>query len=239
MIASMRKLRLTSAGLVMIILMAVAPMASAKGGGGLPVPSAPTGLSVSRLTQPTCVTAPCNALIGFTWNASPASEAVTSYQVFMDSILKNTITATSTPAYSASVTAGSTHTFFVRAVNNAGVGPSSSTLTIVAPGTSTPPPTSAPTAPTNLRTLERSPQIVCPILGPCFGSFTLAWDAAPASQQVTSYQVFRNGALLTTVSGSSTSFATSATQGTTNVYTVRAVNAIGTSPSSNSLTITP
>jgi chitodextrinase len=87
--------------------------------------------------------------------------------------------------------------------------------------------TSAPTAPGNLTAAAASPTQV-----------NLSWTASTDNVGVTGYTITRNGATLTTTSGTSFSD-TKATPHTAYTYSVRATDAAGNlSPASNSATVT-
>ncbi len=89
--------------------------------------------------------------------------------------------------------------------------------------------TSSPTAPGNLTAVAASPTQV-----------NLGWTASTDNIGVTGYTITRNGATLTTTSGTTTSFADlTVTAGTAYTYSVRATDAAGNlSPVSNSATVT-
>ncbi len=199
------------------------------------VPTAPSGLITSRLTQPACVQAPCPAVIGVQWDPNPAAQSVTAYRVFQDGALVATVTASSAPSYATNVASGSTHTFFVQAVNSVGTSPSSNTISVTAPGNTPPAPTSAPTAPSGL-TASRLTQPTC-IQAPCPKNIGVQWNPNPASESVTSYQVFEDSVLVATVTASTTSYVTSAAASSTHTFFIRAINSVGTSPSSNTVTV--
>jgi hypothetical protein len=70
------------------------------------------------------------------------------------------------------------------------------------------------------------------------GSVSLTWNANPATQQVTSYGVFRDGLQIAAPTGTSW-FDTNLTNGQTYSYQVRATNPVGTSGLSTSVLFTP
>ncbi len=94
-------------------------------------------------------------------------------------------------------------------------------------GTPPEPDTTPPTAPVNLRATAAGDTRA-----------DLAWDAATDNTGVTSYDVYRNGARLTTVAGTTYADLT-VSAGTTYTYTVRAKDAAGNvSPDSASAVVT-
>ncbi len=89
--------------------------------------------------------------------------------------------------------------------------------------------TTAPTAPSNLRST-----------GKTASSVSLAWDASTDNVGVTGYQVFRGSTLVTTTGGSTLSYTDSGlSAGTAYTYTVKARDAAGNvSAASNAVTVT-
>lgn len=153
-----------------------------------------------------------------TWTASTDNVGVTGYQVRRGGILLGTVT---TLQYNDSgLTPGSTYQYAVTAVDAAGNTSSAATRSWTQPTADTTP----PSAPTNLRatSLTRA-------------KANLAWNAATDNVGVTGYRVYRNGALVATVSGTTW---TDVRQRTASTYHVVAFDAAGNvSGQSNSLSV--
>jgi chitodextrinase len=180
-------------------------------------PSAPAGLTGSSNTSGTQIT--------LSWTAATDNVGVTGYQVWRNGALLGT--APNTSYADATVVAGTTYNYTVRATDAAGnVSVDSNTLTITA---TAPPPTDTtpPTAPASLN-------------GSANGStrVDLNWSASTDNVGVVGYQIWRNSAQIgtsTTLNYSDTTVQAS----TTYTYTVRAYDAAGnTSQDSPSVPVT-
>lgn len=188
-------------------------------------PGAPTGLAA---TTPA-------GLIHLAWNA-PANTGgapVTSYRVYrgpapgQEDLVTPIGTATTTSFDDAAVTAGTGYSYVVAAVNSAGQGPASSEVTATAgSGTAVPP---------------GEPQLTGS-LGPG-PSAVLQWTIpSDGGSPITKYVVIKDSVRLITLSATPsgpTSYTdTTLAPGTSSVYQVKAVNAVGSGPLSAKVTVT-
>jgi chitodextrinase len=149
--------------------------------------------------------------VSLAWDAATGAEI---YDVFQGTILRASVTS-----LSATVPFGAgPNTFTVRARNASGSsGPSNAVSPIPPPCPQLPPPT-------NLRTTS----VTCT-------SVTLAWNPVPGAAR---YDVFRNGALVVTVTATTATVPVSAS--TTYSFTVRARSATGlTGAPANLVATTP
>ncbi|MFX4262145.1 fibronectin type III domain-containing protein [Pelotomaculum propionicicum] len=159
------------------------------------------------------------------WTAATDNKAVTGYRVYRNGSLIGSVTGTS---YNVTgLAAGTSYTFKVEAGDAAGnwssSGPSANVTTSEAADTS------APTWPAG-SSLTAS--------GVTQNSLTLNWTAATDNKAVTGYRVYRNGSLLTTVTGTSYNV-TGLTAGTSYTFKVEAGDAAGNwSSSGPSATVT-
>jgi chitodextrinase len=171
--------------------------------------------AIADTTPPTTPTGLAGANIGLSsvdlsWNASSDNVGVTGYDVFQDGA--NIASVTSTSYAVSGLASGTTYAFTIKAKDAAGnVSAASTTLNV----TTDAPDTTAPTVPTGLAASS-----VTKI------SLTLTWTASSDAIGVTGYDVYQNGALLTSVAGTSTNV-TGLTAGTTYAYTVTAKDAAG------------
>jgi len=175
-------------------------------------PAVPTGL-----TSPSQTTSSVN----LTWSAvtAPANCSVT-YNVYKDGALALTVPTTS--ATITGLTAGSTYSFTVAAVDAAGVSSQGSALSLKIPGTCS----AAPAVPTGLASPSQGSS-----------SADLTWNAvtAPAYCNVT-YNIYKDGVLAqTAVSASAT--ISGLTANTTYSFTVASVDAAGTSSQGAALSV--
>jgi len=174
-------------------------------------PTAPT-LTASNTTTTT---------VDLSWTGATDNVSVTGYDVYKDGIFLISTTAT---AYQATgLTSGTTYSFTVRAKDAAGnISTNSNTVTI----TTTTVDTSAPTAPTLTASNVTTSTV------------DLSWSGATDNVAVTDYDVYKNGTLLASVTGT-TYQATGLTSATSYSFTVRAKDAAGNiSVDSNTATIT-
>ncbi|MES2811807.1 MAG: endonuclease [Bacteroidota bacterium] len=185
-------------------------------GGGAPdttAPTAPTSLASSNIT-PSSLT--------LTWTASTDNVGVTGYDVYMDGSLKTSVTGST--ASITGLTASTTYAFYVKAKDAAGN--NSTTSSTINPTTSAPADTTAPSAPTSLASSNITPS-----------SLTLTWTASTDNVGVTGYDVYMDGSLKTSVTGSTASI-TGLTASTTYAFYVKAKDAAGNN-STTSSTINP
>jgi subtilisin family serine protease len=177
-------------------------------------PTTPTSLSSSSITETTFT---------LSWNASNDNVGVTGYDVYRNGSLIGSVTGTS--ANITGLTASTTYAMTVKAKDAAGnISNTSSTLNVT---TATPPDTQAPTAPTSLVSSSITQT-----------SFTLAWNASTDNVGVTGYDVYQNGSLIGSVTGTSASV-TGLTASTTYAMTVKAKDLAGNvSSTSSTLNVT-
>ena len=165
--------------------------------------------------------------MNLTWNASTDNVGVTGYEVFRDGALLATTTGTGTGFSDTTASPSTTHSYQVRARDAASnLSAFSNTATVTTP---TPVDATPPTAPANLTGTAVSPTQV-----------NLTWNASTDNVGVTGYQVFRDGALLATTTGTGTGYSdTTASPSTTHSYQVRARDAANNlSAFSNTATVT-
>lgn len=162
-------------------------------GGTTPVPdtiapTAPTNVAASTITTTS---------LNLSWTASTDNLSVTGYDVYMNGILKTTVTSTS--ASITGLTPATTYSFYVIAKDLAGNNSASSTTLN---STTNSLDTTAPTSPTNL--------VASTITA---NSLQLTWTASTDNIGVTGYNVYMNGTLKTSVTGTTTAISglTSAT----------------------------
>jgi fibronectin type 3 domain-containing protein len=195
--------------------------ASAKVPTVLTVPGAPTGLTASASGS--------SASLRWTAPASTGGSAITSYSIYRGTGAGSESTtaigtSTTTTYTDATVVAGKTYYYVVKAINSVGVSPVSNEVSYVI--------SSVPSAPTNLAATQSS------------GKVALTWTApaSSGSSPVTSYSVFRgvSSALTDQVSiasTSTTSYTDALSTAGTYYYTVKAVSAVGTSVASTSISV--
>jgi hypothetical protein len=177
--------------------------------------------------QPTGVAATAGSgQATITWTAPGTGGAPASYRItpYIGGAAQTAITvpAAETTKVLTGLTAGTTYTFVVTAVNEGGAGPDSSHSNPVTPTTIT-----APTAPTAVSATAG------------LGSATVSWTA-PASNggsAITAYKItpYLEGKAQTPVSaaaGATSTTVTGLTAGSSYTFTVIATNAIGSSPES-------
>jgi chitodextrinase len=160
--------------------------------------------------------------VNLAWTASTDNIGVTGYRVFRNTTLITTVTGT---LFSdTTVLSNTTYSYYVVAIDAAGNASSpSNTATATTPGVDTTP----PTAPNNLTATAVNANQV-----------NLAWTASIDNVGVTGYRVFRNTALITTVTGTLFSD-TTVLSNTTYSYSTIAIDAAGNlSPQSNVATVT-
>ena len=180
-------------------------------------------------------TAAGSAQVNLSWGASTDNVGVTGYEIYRNGTLLTTKNGTTTTHADTPVSAGTTYSYQVRALDAAGNRSAfGNTATVTTPV----PDTQAPTVPGTLTgTAVSSTQV------------DLSWGASTDNVSVTGYEVFRDGALLATKTGTTHSD-TTATAGTTHSYQVRALDAAGnrsgfgnsaavTTPNLTTLTLSP
>lgn len=167
--------------------------------------------------------APNPTSINLAWAASTDNIAVTNYLVFRDSLPSPIASVVGTTFSDTGLTPVSTHTYRVIASDAAG---NLSAFSNAATAT-TPPDTTAPSAPTNLTAVGASSTTI-----------NLSWTASTDDVGVTGYSVFRDGGGTAIATVSSTFFSdTGLGVGSTHSYTVKAFDAANnTSVASNTAT---
>ncbi len=179
-------------------------------------PSAPSGLAYTE---------PATGQIKLTWNAATDNVGVTGYDIYLNNALRGSVSV-STLTYTDSQPATATVTYFVRAHDAAGnqSGNSNSVTRTGRSGGDT----QAPSAPTNLAYTQ-----------PAAGQIKLTWSASNDNVGVTGYDISRNGAQFTSVSGSTLTYTDAQPDNATVSYFVKAHDAAGnTSAASNTVTRT-
>ncbi|HEX6034473.1 MAG TPA: DNRLRE domain-containing protein, partial [Anaerolineales bacterium] len=170
-------------------------------------PSIPTGLATTLVTQNE---------VNLTWNASTDNVGVTSYTIYRDGASVGTVNGSTTAFQDNSVSPNTTYNYTVEAFDAVG-NPSGQSAALPVTTPPIPPDTEPPSVPGNLRTTNLTTSVV-----------DLAWDASTDNVGVTSYTIYRDGNLLTSVNGSTTTYQDSTlSPGTTYTYTVEAFDAAG------------
>ncbi|MHA6759467.1 glycosyl hydrolase 2 galactose-binding domain-containing protein [Streptacidiphilus sp. PAMC 29251] len=187
------------------------------GGGDTQAPSAPANLRTTSVAS---------GSVALAWDASTDNVGVTGYDVYRDGSLLSTVTGTT--ATDATVAASTSYSYTVKAHDAAGNASAASTaLSVTTPAAGGGGDTQPPTVPANLRTTSVAS-----------GSVALAWDASTDNVGVTGYDVYRDGSLLSTVTGTTATDSTVAPS-TSYLYSVRAHDAAGNaSASGTALSVT-
>jgi chitodextrinase len=179
-------------------------------------PSAPTNLTSPSKTDTT---------VNLSWSPSTDNVRVTDYDVYRGST-KIGSTGGATTYTATGLTANTAYSFTVKAKDNAGnLSSASSTLNV----TTNPPDTTAPSAPAGLTSPSKLDI-----------SVNLSWTASTDNVGVTAYDIYRNGNIAGTVSGTSTTYTdTGLTPLTTYSYYVKARDARNnTSSASGTISVT-
>jgi chitodextrinase len=176
-------------------------------------PGAPSGLTASAGA----------AQVTLSWQAPSADggAAITSYNVYQGG--RKAATVGGTGATVKGLSNGTTYSFTVTAVNKAGEGPASGTVSAT--------PAAAITKPGAPNGLTASPGN---------GKVTLSWSAPKSTggAAITSYDVYQGGKKAATVGGTGATVKGLA-NGTTYSFTVTAVNKAGEGPASGAASATP
>ena len=189
-------------------------------GEGPPAPPPATAPGAPTLVSAT----PGGGQVTLTWTA-PASDGgsvITGYTATASPGGATCTTGGATSCTIAGLTNGTTHSFSVTATNGVGTGPASNTLTAT--------PATVPGAPILDNATAGD------------GQASLSWTATSSDggSAITGYTATASpGGATCTTSGATTCTVTGLTNGTTYSFTVAAANAVGTGPSSNSLSATP
>gem|GEM_PF-1309147 len=162
-------------------------------------PTAPTGLNATSVQQ---------SSLTLNWTASTDNVGISGYTVYMNGVQVST--GRLTTASITGLSAATAYTFTVRARDGAGnLSPLSASLIVTTADTE------APTVPLALSSGNLTET-----------GFTLSWAAATDNVGVTGYDVYRNGSLLSSVTGTS-AVISGLTASTTYAMTVRARDAAG------------
>jgi parallel beta-helix repeat protein len=169
-------------------------------------PSVPTGLTTTLVTQ---------NQVDLAWNASTDNVGVTGYTIYRGGATIGTVNGTTTTFQDSTVNPNTTYSYTVQAFDAAGNKSSQSTALPVT--TPAPPDSQPPSVPANLRTTNITSSFV-----------DLAWDAAIDNVGVTGYTIYRDGNLLASVNGATTTYKDSTVAADTSyTYTVEASDAAG------------
>ncbi|WP_420488662.1 lytic polysaccharide monooxygenase [Paenibacillus arenosi] len=183
-------------------------------------PTAPSSLAVTGKTSNT---------VSLSWNAATDNVGVSQYKIYNGSSLVTSISGSNTSYTVTGLTANTSYTFSVVAVDGAGNSsvPSGSIAVTTNPAVVDVVP---PTAPSNLHVMG----------SPTSNSVPLMWTASSDNVGVTGYKVYNGTNLVATVSGSATSYTvTGLAASTSYTFTVYAVDgANNQSPASNSVSAT-
>jgi len=170
-------------------------------------PTAATNLTVTGTTSST---------VSLSWTAATDNVAVTSYDIYMNSVLKTSVSSSNLIATITGLTASTTYSFYVIA-KDAAVNSSPASNTANGTTTIAIPDTQNPTAPTNLA-----------VTGSSSSTVSLSWTASTDNVGVTSYDVYVNSVFKSTVSGT-TALVNGLTPSTTYSFYVVAKDAAGNS----------
>ena len=171
-------------------------------------PTTPAGLTATAFSA---------SRINLSWLASADNVAVTGYRVFRNGTLLTTLGSVTT-YQSTGLTASTTYSYTVRALDAAGnVSGSSTTASATTPAL---PDTVAPSVPTALAASAISASRI-----------DLNWSASTDNVAVTGYRVYRNGVFLVAL-GNVTTFQNTGLVASTNYsYNVDAIDAVGNASS--------
>jgi fibronectin type 3 domain-containing protein len=159
--------------------------------------------------------------IALSWQAASDNVGVTSYTVTRDGAASATVAATATSYTDTGLVPGSTHSYTVTAADGAGnTSAASNTATATTVADTVPPSTPG----TPVTTGVTSSQV------------GLSWSASTDNVGVTGYHVIRDGAAITTVSGTSYTDA-SVSPSTSYTYQVVAYDAAGNNAASGTLSV--
>lgn len=170
-------------------------------------PTVPTNLAVVLVTQ---------NQVDLMWDASTDNVGVNSYTIYRDSTPVGTVAGATTTFQDNTVEQDTTYTYTVESFDVAGNNSGESSPLQV----TTPPPlpdNEPPSVPMNLMTTNVT-----------YAAVDLAWDPSTDNVGVTSYTIYRDGALLDSVDGTMTTFQDSTvTADTSYTYHVEAFDAAG------------
>jgi chitodextrinase len=196
---------------------------TAQGGGGndTQAPSAPTNLATSNI-QSTSLT--------LTWTASTDNVGVVNYNIYRNNTLVGSTGNNSTTYNATGLTASTTYSFYVRALDAAGnISGNSNTINPTTTSGGGGNDTQPPSAPSNLTSSNVGST-----------SLTLNWNASTDNVGVTNYNIYRNNNYLASTGNASTTFNVQGLTASTNYsFFVRALDAAGNlSNPSNTINVT-
>ncbi len=172
-------------------------------------PTAPSALAASGTTTTS---------VSLSWNASTDNVGVSGYRIFQGANQIGTVSGSTLNYTVTGLTANTTYNFAVRAFDAAGnvsANSNSISVTTLAPSG---PDTQAPTAPGGLHVMG----------APTSSSIMLMWNPSTDNVGVTGYRIYQGSNLVTTVSGTATSYTvTGLNPSTTYSFSVYAFDAAG------------
>jgi chitodextrinase len=169
-------------------------------------PTTPTGLRATVASA---------SEIDLSWLASSDNVGVTGYVIYRDGAKLTTIPGSKTAFQDTGLAASTAYVYSVQAIDAAGNASEQSSRTKAK--TPAAPDTEAPSTPADLTATAISASEI-----------DLSWSASTDNVAVTGYVIYRDGAKLTTVSGTTTTFQDTALEASTGyVYTVQAIDAAG------------
>ena len=176
-----------------------------KGGADTQAPSVPAGLTATAVSS---------TQVNLAWQASTDNVGVTGYTIYRNGAVLTTVSGTTLAYSDTTASPSTTYSYTVDAFDAAGNhSVQSSPASVTTPGSDT----QAPSIPAGLTANAVSPTKV-----------NLAWQASTDNVGVTGYTIYRNGAVLTTVSGTTLAYSdATASPSTTYSYTVDAFDAAG------------
>ncbi len=165
-----------------------------------------------------------NRYVNLTWDKplGEGSSPISEYKIYRNGTLLAVVSNTHLWYNDTGVINGVTYSYYVTAVNAVGESKKSSTVSST--------PMTVPDAPQNLQADSGNKYV------------NLTWSAPVSNggSEITEYRIYRNGTLLSTVSGDKLWYNdTTVKNGVTYTYTVTAVNSVGESDKSNEVQATP
>ena len=170
-------------------------------------PTAATNLAVTGTTSST---------VSLSWTAGTDNIAVTSYDIYMNGVLKTSVSSSNLAATITGLSASTAYSFYVVA-KDAAVNSSPASTTVNGTTTIVIPDMEIPTTPTNIA-----------VTGSSSSTVSLSWTASTDNIGVTSYDIYVNSTFKTTVSGT-TAIVNGLTPVTTYSFYVVAKDASGNS----------
>jgi parallel beta-helix repeat protein len=184
----------------------------------LPVTTPPVPQDIEPPSVPMNLSAPniAHSAVDLAWDASTDNVGVTSYTIYRDGNLLISVDGATTAYQDSTVAPDTSYTYTVEAFDAAGNGSGqSASLPVTTPPV--PLDNEPPSVPANLRTTNLT-----------YSTVDLAWDASTDNVGVTSYTIYRDGNLLVSVDGATTTHQDSTvTSGASYTYTVEAFDAAG------------